>query len=270
MPYAQFSKYTFLRSRNRFTAFFALISVLTGVSVYAQTASISGDEVPLDAHQYVVNNMWNLASDPAGTQSVTVNSSTSWSASYNWPKIQPLAVRGYPSVVLGWQFSKMPSGTGLPVAVSSKRPINCTVMFSVTGSACEDIAYDCWFHDTANPSSTTKPTDELMIWLSEFNGPQPIGSLIGTAYIDHHEWDLYEGWSDMGWEVHTFENHGGKLSNAALNLADFNHYLAENKYISSRPLLDTRFLTGIEFGVEVVWGTGVLDVTKYTCKVGRH
>ena len=258
--------------RSSFPAVAAALIGLAGAA-QAQTCRVNGCAVPFGPDQYVLNNMWNAASDPAGTQRVTVHGPTSWSTAYNWPRVQPLAVRCYPASVLGWQFSDVRKGTGLPVLLSSNTPILTTAAFTVTGSAMEDIAYDCWFHAMPNPGSATKPTDEMMIWEAALNGPGPMGEKTASAVIDGHTWNLYEGWNTFGWEVHTFvidNAPAGNLSGAALDLTDFTGYLIANRYRSKKPLLRNRYITGVEFGTEVVFGSGTFKVGKYTCSVVRH
>lgn len=259
--------------RSQLLIALALMALLDSSSM-AQTCSTNGGGVALGMNQYVLNNMWNAKSDPAGTESIDVRSPVSWSTTYNWPRVDPLACRCYPSSVLGWQFNTVTPGTGLPVRLSSNTPVVSTTAFNITGSAMQDITYDCWFHSVGNPTSTTKPSDEMMIWEAAYNGPGPLGSLIkrGIA-IDGHTWNLYEGWNSFGWEVHSFviDNiPSGNLSGATLNLTDFTNYLVANRYGSSKPLLGSAYFTGAEFGTEVVFGSGTFNVTNYTCTVERR
>jgi fibronectin type 3 domain-containing protein len=217
---------------------------------------------------YIYNNEWGNPGGSFGTGSITVNSSTSWSTTYNFSDPTLWNVISYPAAVLGWQWGYRDSGTGLPVQLSSHTPINTTAAYTVSGTTVADIAYDCWIHTTNNPG-TTHPSGELMIWEADYGGLNP-GGTVYQGTVDGINWDMHTETVSGGgatWTYYAFMLHGSTnydLGGATLNITDFTDWLVNQGLLSSSNWIDS-----IQFGLELNnTSNGTLNVTNYTCAVG--
>jgi hypothetical protein len=171
-------------------------------------------------------------------------------------------------VVLGWQWGLKIANTGLPVQLAEHRVINTgwdyTITQSGTGPFSLDVAYDLWVHTIPNPGNsglgTDQPSDEVMIWLYKA-GTSPVGSPVVPAIgLGGTTWELWEG-PTQSWNVHSFVR-TTNTNSATLNIAEFLHYL-----VTERGLDDTKYLTSIQAGIEVLTGAGQVNTSSYFCNV---
>ncbi|WP_433793642.1 GH12 family glycosyl hydrolase domain-containing protein [Actinoplanes sp. CA-252034] len=214
---------------------------------------------------WVNNNVWGKA-DGTGSQCVWENGlsgdSLSWGTRWTWAG-DNTKVKSYASAVLGWHWGwKVPAGTGLPVQLSAGKAVDADWNFKVTQSTANvmNVAYDLWLHDMANPDWQNNPTDEVMVWLYRSGGAGPVGTKQATVTIAGTTWDLYKG--DIGWKVYSFVR-TSNTSAADLDLADFTDDLVARGWLAK-----TKYLSSVQAGTEIFTGSGQLDTTAYSVKIG--
>ncbi len=224
---------------------------------------------------YIFNNGWSTSSTTlttAGTQeSVSVYDTCtpgtiSWETDYNWSGANN-TVKAYPSAILGWQSTKgwLVSQTMLPKTISSIASAQCSWTYTVTGGASQDVAFDIWVHNTTCSTSaitsSTAPSDEIMIWLYSSGGVQPAGSTKqSNLSISGATWTLWEG-PVSSWTVHSFVRSGNATSVQNLDI------LAFLKQANLSTSLSSRCLSSIEAGTEIFQGSGTVKTNSYTCTV---
>jgi Glycosyl hydrolase family 12 len=233
----------------------------------ATTCSVNGCSLDMSSSTYVLNNEWNLGS-ATGSQSVSVNSPTSWSTSWDWNRAEEWTVTTYGSAITGWQWGwHIPQAqTGLPIQIASGTPINASVAFDhvpdpscgVSRTCRYDIAYDVWIHDSSNPG-TTNPIFEMMIWLAyerNLTVGQPVA---GYATIGGHQWKVLVQGSYAAFVI----NEPADLTAADLNITEFAQWLVTNQ---GKP--SSWWITSVQFGPEAYKGKATLNVTSYSVSVG--
>ena len=191
-----------------------------------------------------------------------------WGSSWNW-KVGTSSVKAYPSVILGWQWGLKITNTGLPMQLAANRAILSGWDFSVTqsdpGLFTLDVAYDLWIHTIPNPDSSAmgvnQPSDEVMIWLYRTGSASPAGSPVtGAIPLAGTTWELWEG-PVQSWSIHTFLR-TANTNSSVLDINDFLQYLVANRGLDS-----SKYLTSIQSGTEVWFGSGELDTSSYYCTV---
>jgi xyloglucan-specific endo-beta-1,4-glucanase len=213
---------------------------------------------------WVNNNVWGKA-DGTGSQCVWENGlsgdNLSWGTSWTWAG-DNTKVKSYASAVLGWHWGWKATGTGLPVQLSAGKAVNANWNFQVTQTTSNvmNVAYDLWLHDIANPDWQNNPTDEVMVWLYKSGGAGPVGTKQATVTIAGTTWDLYKG--NIGWNVYSFVR-TSNTSSAALNLTDFTDDLVARGWLAK-----SKYLSSVQAGTEIFTGSGRLDTTAYSVKIG--
>jgi hypothetical protein len=225
---------------------------------------------------YIFNNGWSTSANEltaAGTQqSITAYDlctagTISWKTDYNWSGANN-TVKGYPAAILGWQSTKgwrVSSQTMLPKTISSLSSAKCSWAYTVSGGASQDVAYDIWVHSGTCTkdaiTSSTVPSDEIMIWLYTNGGIVPIGNTSQPGLsISGATWDLWEGSvssSGSSWKVHSFKRQGNSTTVNNLDIKAFIDKLN----------LGSKCLTSIQAGTEVFQGSGSVMTNSYTCDV---
>jgi xyloglucan-specific endo-beta-1,4-glucanase len=220
---------------------------------------------------WISNNVWGRPSGDTSSQQCSwfqcfSGDALRWGTSWNWTGGR--SVKSYPSVVLGWHWGLRVANTGLPVQIAENRTIltgwDFTVTQSSTGPFSLNVAYDLWVHAIPNPGSSgvgaDQPSDEVMIWL-DYAETVPAGSPVALAIsLAGATWDLWEG-PTQDWTIHSFVR-TTNTNSAALNIADFLNYL-----VTERGLDDTKYLTSIAAGTEILIGSGEVNTSSYYCSV---
>ncbi|MBA2395033.1 MAG: RICIN domain-containing protein [Ktedonobacteraceae bacterium] len=244
------------------TVLVASIGLLMNVHS-AKAAQICNTSGMISMGKYWLNsNEWG-ASSGSGTQCIwdtsNTGSSIAWGTSWNWTG-QSNSVKTYDSSVLGWHWGWQNTNTGLPIQLSSNKGVQTGWNFNLTQNNANtlDVSYDLWLHTISNPTSSSGPSDEVMVWLYKAGGAGPVGTKQATVTLGGTSWDLYEG--NIGWEVHSFVRTTNTTSQT-LDLKDFLNYLV------SRGLSSSKYLSSVESGTEIFTGNGRLDTTSYYANV---
>lgn len=214
--------------------------------------------------KYILNNNWWGTSGATGEQCVWGTCQdgdvVGWVTNWNWSG-GTSPVLTYTSIVFGWQYGFQVSNTGLPIQVSSNQAINCGWDFTLTQtSGAYNVAYDIWLHTSANPPSNGGQSDEIMIWLNKAGNPLPAGSTFASGIsIAGATWNLSEG--NVGWPVHSYLR-TSNTSSATMNVMAF-----MNDLVTRGRIPNTRYVTGVQAGVEVRSGGGTLTTNGFYCRI---
>ncbi|MBC8095540.1 MAG: RICIN domain-containing protein [Akkermansiaceae bacterium] len=251
-----------IQSLGRLAGMLALVSLPSTTN--AATCNTDFCALDMNSRIWINNNVWGKDSSPGGWwESITTTGANSWRTDFNWPSgNNNNSVKAYPSAVLGWHYGwRFPSGTGLPVQLSANQNVPTSYSYSVNfGGGAGNVAYDLWLHTINNPTWSSTPSDEIMIWLNNTSaGPISQQPVIRVS-IGGSSWDLHRG--NIGWNVWSFVRVGNSGS-GTLNLKNFTDYLRSNHGMSS-----AKYLSSVQFGTEIFRGTGNLTVNNYTCTVG--
>jgi hypothetical protein len=188
-----------------------------------------------------------------------------WGTEFTWTSGDEISVKSYAAAILGWHWSDMPGGTGLPIQLSEQRKIPCSWSFSlsVDEAASLNVAWDLWLNPSADVSQYTAPTDEIMVWVHRQNKEDPIGYEAGaqdTVAIGDATWDVYRG-NNGDNDVYSYLR-VGNASCATVDLMDFLKDLVARAWVDP-----SKYLISIEAGPEVVRGQGELVTGTYWCNV---
>jgi xyloglucan-specific endo-beta-1,4-glucanase len=227
------------------------------------------DSVGLGKYQ-ILTNLWGakgtVESDGQCTWTLCDTSGKiAWGTEFTWTSGDEISVKSFAAAILGWHWSSIPQGTGLPVQLSGDHRIPCTWSFdlSVDDAASLNVAWDLWLSTESNPSQFTSPSDEIMVWVHRQNKEDPIGyeeGVADTVTIGDFTWDLYRG-NNGGNEVYSYLRKE-TADCATLDLMDFLDDLVLRGWVDT-----SKYLISIESGPEVVRGKGQLVTETYGCDV---
>lgn len=258
----------------------AMVLVSVG-SAFAASSSTSGDKIYFGYNNkyYLFNNMWGSKTAGSGYwQTIYINkyynsnSACNLGWNWNWPAgSSTSSVKAYPAIVYGWHWtSGYGTSTSLPVRLWDNYNVRTSVTYRLNATGTYNAAYDLWFHNTNLASWGSKPTQEVMIWLNNTNAG-PAGSYVETVTIGDTSWKVYKGWitanssTGEGWNVFSFVR-SSNTSDTTLNLKNFTDYLVYTKKWMS----NSEYLSSVEFGNEIFWGTGGMYITKYSVSVSKN
>ncbi|MBN1605870.1 MAG: hypothetical protein JW940_04525 [Polyangiaceae bacterium] len=227
------------------------------------------DSVGLGKYQ-ILTNLWGAkgTAESDGQCTWTLCESggkIAWGTEFTWTSGDEISVKSFAAAILGWHWSDIPQGTGLPVQLSQDRRIPCTWSFQldVDDAASLNVAWDLWLSTESSPSQFTSPSDEIMVWVDRQNKEDPIGYEEGvqdTVAIGDAEWELYRG-NNGGNEVYSYLRKPSAQC-ATLDLNDFLQDLVGRGWVDA-----SKYLISIESGPEVVRGKGQVVTETYSCDV---
>jgi hypothetical protein len=224
----------------------------------------------------VINNMWNASTVPGARQCVnytTYGKVGVRDAQFNWSyPTTAFDVHGYPEILVGQrQGTQASTTTSLPRKVLDLKSVGVTAKVATAcdpGSECYyDTAFDLWFQDENTPA-LFKPSLELMVitdtnWMTNpdiYREP-----IVATVSFNGVAFDLrYRTMTVAGVGSWAYLAYVARTRVSALNL-DLNDFLKDAQARSY--LKSTSFLSTIEFGTEVVYGSGSTTITNYSVNV---
>ncbi len=215
-------------------------------------AEISVDELTIQ------NNVWGKGNITNYQQCIRVtknNSINTFEWMWSWPN-SGNNVKAYPEIIYGLKpFGNTTTTSRLPVKLTEMNSINVSfdsIKTDMTGIG--NLAFDIWITDSPSPVQNNIK-HEIMIWLKN-QGQAPAGVFIARIIIAGVEYDFYSG--DVGsWDYFAFL----KVTQddlISIPVGDFINYLKNHSYI-----LPEEYLSSIEFGNEVIQGSGKTSVFNY-------
>jgi len=203
---------------------------------------------------FVSNNAWNRRGVPHFSQTVFANedgSEIGWT--WDWPTIEPEQVRSFPYIVIGKTPARAASTTArLPIRLSDVEACRLSYAVETVSSGKSNTAFDVWITDDAS-ASRDSVVMELMIWIDDCNMVEEEDIANPRARINDQlvPFHYIERMPHGHWAYALFivEDEGN------LNVLPFIRYLIEEHYLN-----DDLFLASIDFGNEIVSGTGLTVV----------
>lgn len=184
-----------------------------------------------------------------------------------WPNDKG-GVKGYPEVIYGKKFSKQfNEDSNLPALVDNINSIDVDLAYrelNVTGS--NNIAIETWLH-TNKKTSIGNIKYEVMIRLDPsafhpnrtWNGRENIYSpWINDVLIDGYHFRVYKNEPKKGKQFINFVAKE-KITKINFDMKNFINCLIDNGYEDMKEL----YLSDIEFGIEVINGSGAILVDKF-------
>jgi hypothetical protein len=224
-----------------------LFSVGFVFPAHASLVTISGQYqtvwINSTTHAYCVqNDVWDP--DPGWVQEIQVNDQTG-AFTVIGSSANDNHVSSYPSIVKGNAWGLATANSGLPMQVSGLN-VETSWNISTINSGRWDAAYDIWFQNASQLSSTSSYSAEMMIWLS-YTVQNPSSWYRGMVSIAGTGWDVYycvfSGWNYIAYE---------RISNTTYESFNLNTF-AEDA-VSRGYIQNSWYLVAVEAGFEISQG----------------
>jgi hypothetical protein len=165
----------------------------------------------------------------------------------------------YPSIVYGWHFGQVTTGSGLPKLLSAITSAPSTVAYTAPPGGKFNAAYDIWAMPADKGANPTTPSGgvEIMIWLASGGDPQPIGAFTETIEINQVQYDIWTG-TNTDWQVVSFR---AKSFVPGFTNEDLKPFI--DKTISLGKAQASWNLHSIQFGFEIWNGAAGGAVTNF-------
>ncbi|KAH8701929.1 putative endoglucanase [Talaromyces proteolyticus] len=225
-------------------------------AVYAQEQTLCDQFAVYASDQYIVNNnLWG-ESEGSGSQCTYVDSMSAsgvtWSTTWDWS--------GGDGEVKSYAYSGLNSFNKLYVSDLSSIPTSVDWSYDNTNIDA-DVSYDLFTAADIN-HSTSSGDYELMIWLANYGGAQPLGSQISTATVGDTTWALWYG-SNGSQQTYSFVSSSPQTSWTG-DILEFFDYLSENQGFPA----SSQYLITVQFGTEpFTGGETTLTVNNWTAAV---
>lgn len=224
------------------------------------TTCVDGARITVDTF-VLENNVWGKGNLANYQQCITAkqnDSTTIFAWQWNWPEVGN-NVKSYPEIIFGYKpFGNTTTTPLLPKKIADLQ--SAVVSFSsyaTTISGSGNLAFDIWITNSSTPQESNI-SHEIMIWL-ERKIQQPAGTFVEHVTIDGSAYDYYRG--PLSWDYIAFvKTSTNKVT--SVNISEFLTYLKNKNHISAN-----EFLSTIEFGNEVISGTGSTVITNYKVEI---
>lgn len=221
-----------------------------------------GGRITFNYSYVMANNQWHM-DGVLGRLTSKVYLKQNAAIGWQWSCDGANSVVAYPEILYGTSpWLAATTTTDLPVLVSSKR---VAVDFNAVTAAdgVYNTSFDIWLSDSRDVSSPANLTHEIMIW-TERKGLLffPGGQVIDRVRIGGVNYDVYFNPEQHSFTTYTWHYIAflpeRPIMDGPLDLSLFFDYLLEKKMISS-----DLYLSSVEFGTEVVVGTGITEVRNF-------
>ncbi|PZP56780.1 MAG: hypothetical protein DI586_02480 [Micavibrio aeruginosavorus] len=217
---------------------------------------------------YASSNGWVALTNPWGSSSLQYGKDYAVSANYNpdnlssgltfnwsYPKnnLPWTAIKAYPDVGFGaspWGRGQSDPAHVFPIQVQNLKDLD--MAYDVTYGGDKNgynVSYDIWFTSEPNGGTSTITT-ELMIWLHK-GGVNAHGKLMGT-YSDGY----------ITGKIYSVDNYIALISDTELTKGEIDLTAIVNKLVGMGLMSSSEYLASIQFGAEVVEGTGSLTINN--------
>ncbi len=231
--------------------------------------TITGQQTRLatrEGRNYIIqNNVW---TGTATQQSLRVNGMTFEVIAQNNPSAGSTPV-SFPSVFIGNNFGRNPSGDNLPKQVSALTEVPTAWRWSGGGDGDFNAAYDVWFSTTAAGDPEGPSGGYLMVWYRRPGNRSPLGSEIPnqTFTVGGRQWKVWTcGGCWLGKPAISYIPASGQIQEYTFDLNDFIKH-AQTSAVGSI-VKPNWYLTNIFAGFEI-WSGGVGPKSEDFCAIVR-
>jgi hypothetical protein len=141
------------------------------------------------------------------------------------------------------------------VQIDELRDIVIEFEVETVGEGIYNLAFDIWITDTKTPKMENIE-NELMIWL--VNTAIPVPGFVETVILEEEEYDFFQYKKLLAFVKKK------PMLKGRMGIRAFLDYLENGKYLDS-----AHYVSSIEFGNEMVQGTGKTRVYRYSVEVDR-
>jgi len=240
------------------------------------TANCRPDATEMSGPYRFNNNQWGRKKARGGaeqcllTREVAGHSERGWT--WNWPGVDP-TVFAYPEIEFGWKPWSGGKSTDrrLPVKIADLPPLLLSYEVETVADGSYDLAPEVWLMSGPGPFEAADPksiTTEVMFWMEYAGDARPAGEVIEHTQLDGIDYELWNADSigqdanGKGWRLLSFKSQQIRRKGALpihtllKHLVDL-HLVNPNDYLGS-----------VEFGNEVMGGTGTTWVKRFDVSVG--
>jgi hypothetical protein len=217
------------------------------------------------ASEYMIvqNNVWNKGSRNDFEQCIyqaDPASSFPFGWTWSWPNADG-NVHAYPEIIYGYKpWNPQTTTPNLPVLLSAGKSIIVTYAVTQKVQGAYNRSFDIWLTAT-NPPTPATITREIMIWL-DHSGISPAGTFKQNCTIDGESYAYYNGSVGTGsWTYIAFVKTSPELAGDT-KVDKFFDFLVSRNAVSA-----SEYCAAIEFGNEVVYGTGKTEFANYSVSV---
>lgn len=236
----------------------------------------NGETMVFGPYKYE-NNMWGL--DKARgftpeqcllTREVDGRTEVGWK--WHWPGLD-YTVFAYPQIMYGWKpwSGGKPSDVRFPLRVDriTQLTIDYAVETEATGSY--NLAPEVWLIRDGQWSEKPDPTrisGEIMFWMDYREGATPAGHVVGRPVVGGVTYELWkrdnigDKGDGTGWTIYSFKSPTRQRS-GRIPVHELLAYMVANKHIRT-----DEHVASVEFGNEVMGGTGTTWVKRFKVEVG--
>jgi hypothetical protein len=240
------------------------------------TANCQPDATEMSGSYRFNNNQWGRSKtkDKAEqcllTREIDGHTERGWT--WNWPGFDA-SVFAYPEIEFGWKPWSGGKSTDrrFPAKVSELPSISLNYEVETDANGSYDLAPEVWLmsgpgpFDAANPKSITT---EVMFWMDYAEGARPAGDVIEKTTIDGSEYELWKADSigkdanGKGWVLLSFKS-------PTIRRKGTLHVHTLLKYLVDKGLVNPNdYLGSVEFGNEVMGGSGTTWIKQFDVRVG--
>ncbi|KQV95729.1 hypothetical protein [Rhizobacter sp. Root1221] len=236
----------------------------------------NGDAVVIGPYKYE-NNMWGLdkvrgftPEQCLLTREVDGRTEVGWK--WHWPGLD-YTVFAYPQIMYGWKpwSGGKPSDVRFPLRVDriTELTIDYAVETEATGSY--NLAPEVWLMRDGQWSEKADPSrisGEIMFWMDYREGARPAGQVVGHPVVGGVTYELWkldnigDKGDGTGWTIYSFKSPTRQRS-GRIPVHELLAYMVANKHIRT-----DEHVASVEFGNEVMGGTGTTWVKRFKVEVG--
>lgn len=190
---------------------------------------------------------------------------------WNFPGVDP-SVFAYPEIIYGWKpwSGGKTTDPRFPMKVSDVKHLAIKYQVEIQATGSYNLAPEIWLTRSGNATSSPNPsviTTEIMFWMDYRASARPAGEVIDRPVVDGVTYELWKAdnigdkGNGQGWVLYSFKSpriqHEGVITIHAL-LA----YM-----VSKNMIKPDEYVASVEFGNEVMGGTGTTWVKRFEVEV---
>jgi hypothetical protein len=192
--------------------------------------------------------------------------------SWSWPGFDA-SVFAYPEIEFGWKPWSGGKSTDarFPMKVSDVPRLALNYEVETVADGSYDLAPEVWLTNGPPASETADPksiTTEVMFWMDYAAGARPAGEVIEAPSLDGVQYELWKADSigadanGKGWQLLSFKSPTIRRK-GTISIDTLLKHLVGLKLVNPRD-----YLASIEFGNEVMGGSGTTWVKRFDVEVG--
>jgi hypothetical protein len=244
---------------------------LTSTDAASTITMNCGDGALIDIGDYQAqNNTWGKGNLSGWSQCIglAMEADGTLAGRWTWDWLNSGSnVKAYPEIIFGQKPGSATTTKALPIKLSDIGFLTVSYDVSSNNSGSGNVAFDIWLTDTPNPIIFGTPpiTHEIMVWLDQQGGLGPSGNFKERVNINGSTYAVFVApkWGE-GWEYVAFFSPESRLGAGTLDLGSLLAYMQETNLATG-----AEYLASIEFGNEIVTGSGETIVKSYSVSLKK-